>query len=210
VAELLAATMIAGIVSVSAYGLFEHVMRIEKEEGARWRNRSRAEAVVSHLAGALEQAVNLPGVTALSVRREEEGGGHSMVCLVGGDGGLVPSDCALRRRRYRWGFEDEDERAGKVELQEIPYAGSRDIGALTGAEEPVEDEQLWDRVAPVCVAKGLADLAIRLRPLDSPDSDWTDRWSGPSGNVVIRIRATAGAETVERTVVPMANAQAFD
>lgn len=58
-AELLVASVVLSMTLLGVYALFSQAMRAEGATAVRWRHRGAAEAVVAHLAGAFEEAMNL-------------------------------------------------------------------------------------------------------------------------------------------------------
>ena len=60
------------------------------------------------------------------------------------------------------------------------------------------------------IGRNIDAVTISYRPVDDPESEWKDRWSGPSGAVLVWIQVRVVDQTVERFIVPQVNANIID
>jgi prepilin-type N-terminal cleavage/methylation domain-containing protein len=232
--ELLVAAVIVSVALLGVYSVFVAAVEAESRTTARWQRRAVARAAADEIAASLEAATNLPGIPAI-VAGPDEQGGYALQCLaqgVGASDGSAPRP-PLVRRLYRWGDGAEaraEPRAGPgaelgadpraprsagprqsllLRVQTMGYAGSKDltpsVSAGDSAEAPAEDAARWALVPPVTVAAGLTSLSVTFRPAGDPDAPWQDQYRGRAGDVLVRVTAAAGPETVERVVLSKAN-----
>lgn len=198
--ELLVASVVVTTTLTGVYAVFQHAMKIEAQATLGWNNHAAAEAVVTHLAEALEHAVNIPNIPTIEGGPDGEHGEYSIKCMIVAPGYRA----SLQRRRYRWGFNADSQKTGTIELQTMIYAGSKNVTPFSSRGQ-LSEQQAWDQVEPKLVGKYLDAVSIQYRPLDDAGSGWNGRWSGRAGKVAVRIRASVGGQAVERIVVPRAN-----
>ena len=208
IVELTVASIVMGMVLLGVYGLFSHVVTVEGQASMRSDEQEAALAVVEHFQETLRRAVNLAGEPSVVYRKDKDLGLTFLTCWVGPGG--VASDYTghpcLERRQYCWGFAEGDGE-GTVELRTIPWGGSANLLPIDNSDE-LEEEQLWDCVAPRIIARGVKSLTINFMPVadvGDPEAKWKGSWSGPVGQVVVRISVGWGSAKVERTLLPQVN-----
>ncbi len=197
VVELMVAAVVMSVALVGIYAVFRQALDAERAAGKRWRGRAAAAAVCEHLADAIEHSVNLPGRPALEIAAGDDGGASSLVCMVDEYASNETGGGSPQWRRYRWGFDSHDARAGTVELQRRPLAGQTDIGTVPRSGS--SNESIWAPVAPTVIGHQVATLSVMSRVFDGP---WEANWSGAVGERQFRVRVTVGEHTAERIVTP--------
>lgn len=209
--EFVMASTISAVVVLGVYEVFRQVLEVEERYGVASRQTASAAAVAEHLTSALEGVVNLPQAPAITVQRHDRSGVYSLVCRTGGARYTPGSvrDVGLQLRQYQWGFDQEDRRAGTIQLHLLDYAGSTDISASTSGEGQAL-EQRWSKVQPRVIASGLDAVSVLLKPSDKPTADWVDTWEGDAGDVMIRITIDVGGFVAERIVVPRVTGVALE
>jgi hypothetical protein len=202
------ACVITAVALLGVYAILQQAMAVEGRASASWSAREAAEAVVDHMAQSLEQAANDNDDRAIVGEPAGGEGGYSMTCVVGPPGySTNPGPwLGLEHRRYCWGAAVKDGKAGSVTLQTLHYAGARCISPAPNVEGLSETE-IWNQVEPKIIATGIGSITVGYRKIGDSSGGWSSRWSGPAGNVAVSISVTAGGQTVERIVVPPANAK---
>ena len=209
--EFIVASTISVIVVIGVYEVFRQVMRMEHRYGVTSRYRGAANAVADHMVATIERVVNLPDSAAIIAEQDNDSGVYSLVCRTSGVGYEARStrDVALQLRRYRWGFDGEDERTGTIQLQIMDYAGSANISSSISPGELDADQQ-WAKVQPDLVATGLDSVSVRFKSLSDPNATWVESWQGNGGDVVVRVNVGVGGQTAERLVVPHVTGTALE
>jgi len=181
---------------------------VEAETSVRLMDRAAAESVADHLVTVLVHSVRLPDIPVVHQAVDDADGSRTLTCTVGGfpSLGSDPASLSVNRRRYRWDFAAEDPRAGTVELQIQPYAGTRNLSVSADVEDMTDDRQSWLNIAPETVARGIKKLTIEFRQVYAPDAGWQEDPGDAWDLIACRIRVEVGRETVERIVVPPVNA----
>jgi len=207
IVELLVASVVMSVALLGVYSIFAQAMQVQSQTSVRWNEQAAAEAMVAHFADVLERCVNLPEVPALVAGPDSAGEGYFLTCCAtsGRGGSSDPLDRGgIQRRRYRWGFGSEEDRAGTIEVQTLSLAGTK-IVSVWGEMEGGTEEEIWSRVPATVVGRRVGSLSVLYRKCNDPQSTWQDHWRGNAGEVAIWIRVGVGGETVERLVVPQAD-----
>ena len=175
-------------ISLGVARLFRHAVDMERRTGDLWDNRASAEAVIDHLAAAIEGVTNLPGMPAIKKS------GNAMICQVG-----------LERRRYLWHADDSTSQY-VLECQSMLIAGTKNMTLQDVAPENLDKPETWERIRPVVLAYGVEGILIQFMPLKEPSVEWKSNWNGAVGNIAVRVQVCVGGQTAERIIRPSANA----
>lgn len=206
IVEFMVAGVIVTVALTGIYAFFRETMECESRVSVRWHDRGTARVIAGHLAKALEQAVNLPEVPAVVVESDGNDGKQTLTCVVdSGARSVGGAYGGLERRRYRWDFPEDDERAGTLELQTMIYGGTRNLELIRGLDE-LPAEEVWNRLPITVIGRRLEDLVVTCSTLSGSQSKSSEHQDGHVGDVLISVRVTVGAETIERSVVPQVNA----
>jgi len=203
------ACVVVSIALIGVYGIFREAMSMEKNASRLWDDRAAAAAVVAHLAETLEHAVNLPGVPAIVGKPGEEENEYVLTCTAVSAGHVAGARGLTKRRRYRWTCDPEDAGAGCLKLQTLTYAGTKNVTAIDGLAG-LDEKQTWERAEVKVIAGRLKRMSVSYKPVNTPDAEWTDRWHGRAGRVMVRISVTVGNRKCERLVTPRADASRID
>ncbi len=188
-AELLVASVVMTTALLGVNALFQQAMGVEAQAAIRWNAHASAQAVAAHLAEAVEDIVNIPGMSALKVEVNTEGG--VLICQSG-----------LERRRYTWGM-DGSETAFSLKCQTMLFSGTANLTVDLEIDE-IGKEKAWDGIAANVIATRLKGISVQVKPLKDRSTDWKDRWEGRSGKVAVRIEVQVGDHTEERIILPRA------
>ncbi len=206
VVELMVATTVMSIALLGVHSIFHHALDSEAAATVRWNQAASAQTVVEHLAQALRQCVNVPGLQALSAGTDAAGA-RVLVCVVSSGWEAGPT---IERRRYRWN-DPADEQDGTLRMKRLLYCGSALGTPLCGATDAAapDDAQLWLAVPGHVVATRLDELSVQIRVRDDAGGAWQVDWVGRSGNVVLKVHARVGAESAQQFIVPPCNEDLF-
>ena len=207
IVELLVTSVIVGTVLLGVHAIFLQAIDVEGRATDRQDRREALAPIIAHLAERLEHAVNLPEIPAIVGGPDGDHGQYAITCCVGpsGNGGRSIETLGIQRRRYRWNLPSNEGQPAGIEMQILTYAGTRNVTPVAGADGLSEPE-LWNAAPSRIISRRVSDLSILYRKAGQANAPWLDRWSGPAGEVVIRICASLGGETVEKVVLPRASA----
>jgi len=209
VVELMVAMSVMAIALLGVYSIVKQVLEVEARATVQWNHVASADSVAQYVVDLLTSCVNLPDRETVMGGPDSGDNTYVLTCFTESTRGsfsLTP-EASLRRYRLQWGFEDED-RAGCLEVKAMSYCGTVNVTACDGQawDGPEDDDGLWDRIPADVVARRIDDLSVSYRPADDPDAVWADSWSGPVGNIAVRVMVRVGNQTVQRKIVPQVNA----
>ena len=199
VVEILMASFVVSLAMTGIYTVFFQALQTEKDITAASADRQSAEAVAAYLSQAVENAVRIGNIPAVSGGPGAESRAYVMSCVtqksVYTAGGWKQS---LRRVRFTWRNPEEDEPGQTLGVQEIVYAGTQDLSLPAGLRtDDVEVD--WSRAPTQIVAASFRELSVAYRSISPNLSPWQANWSNPDPRVQVRIRVKVGEQTVERT-----------
>ena len=178
IAELLVASVVTSMTFVAVYSIFFQAIRAEATVALRWKERHAAEAVVSHIAETLEQAVNISGTVAIHGGTNGGEGESFLKCTVGGKalaGGDV-SGMSMSWVRYSWNFQDMEEDAKSILLQKLQYAGTRIVTPIAEQDEMSEDE-LWEKAPSTTIGAQFDGIFVSYKNIKEPGASWQESWN---------------------------------
>jgi hypothetical protein len=199
------ASVVVSMALIGVYAVFRQALSVEENAFRLWDDRAAAADVVTHVAEALEQAVNLPGVPAIVGGPGEEENEYVLTCTALSGGYREGGRGAVQRRRYRWWHDPEVSDSGVLELRVMTYAGTSNVTPINGLAD-LEEKQAWEQLEPKLIGKRLRSMSVSYRPTNDEDAEWKDRWHGRGGDVMIRISVTVGNQKCERIIRPRADA----
>lgn len=211
IVELMVASSVLTIALLGVYSIFHQAQHVEGRSSVRWQQQAAAEAVAEHLAQTLERTVNLSSsMPTLNAGPDEDGTHYQLTCVVGSAPGLYATGYrpTIQWHRYRWPLE-RDEDGMSVSRQTTLWNGAVNVTAEQSGGA-LGDADPWAGTRSHVVASQVQGITLRFRRASDPEAQWRGRWSGPVGDVVIRIQVRVGQARAQRTVVPVPSGMLLD
>ena len=195
--ELMTASLVMSAVLLGIYAVFHQAIGAETSFGRRWADRQAAETVVAHLADALVQSVcpSDESLDTIVAGPDPVTNGWALACLT-----LRPTG-GMERLRYTWSESEADAGGITLRLQRAIYAGDQNLSDVSPSDS-AEDADNWEHCEPVIIARRLGSLSVHFRETGQAGASWLDKWQGPGGKVIVRIRAQVADQALEKLVLP--------
>ena len=210
VVEILMASFVVSLAMTGIYTVFFQALQTEKDITVASADRQSAEAVAAYLSQAVESAVRIGDIPAVSGGPGAESRAYVMSCMtqksVFTAGGWKQS---LRRVRFTWRNPDPDEPGQALGMQEIVYAGTQNLSLPAGLRTG-DEEVDWSGAPTQTIAESSCELSVAYRPVSPSLGVWQGIWSDPNRRVQVRIQVKVGEQTVERTATCHADVAAAE